>query len=197
MLRRFTKKRVAVLATAIAAFAVVGGAFAFFTASGSGTGSATVGGAVNQIVVQGTTSSALTPGNSQTVSFHAWNYANQGQAISNISLSNVSACSVAWSTISYTSYGSATTPPTCADTDPTLIAADTACAGEGHDTSASSTSDGFSMLDVSVSPTGDGHLAANASNVSLTEPGSIKMNDLNSSQDACKSKFLLLSFSTT
>jgi hypothetical protein len=43
MFRRFTKKRVVVALSVVAALAVAGGAIAYFTSSGSGTGSATVG----------------------------------------------------------------------------------------------------------------------------------------------------------
>jgi hypothetical protein len=191
-----SKKGLVLLATlAVAAAAAIGG-YAYFSASGSGTGTATVGSAVNQIVVQGTTATALTPGNAATVSFAAWNYANQGQAMSNIHLSGLAACEAAWSTVDYTSYANATTAPTCSDTG-AAATSDAACAAEGFDSSASSSTDGFSMQDVAVSPTGDGHLSANATNVGLTEHGSILMNDLNSNQDACQGKNLLLSFTTS
>jgi hypothetical protein len=191
-----SKKAIALLAVSVAAVVAAVAGYAYFTASGSGTGSATVGNAVNQIVVAGTAPTALTPGNSSAVSFKAWNYANQGQAISSITLSGVAACSAAWSSITYDTYGHATTAPTCGDTGQAATD-DTACAAEGFNTDAATSSvKGFSMLPVSVDPTGDGHLAANASAVSLTEGGTLTLNDLNSNQNACQGKNLLLSFTT-
>src|SRR5579862_3031395 len=192
-----SKKGIVLLATLVVALGVAAfGAYAYFTASGSGTGTVSVGTSANQVVVAGATSTALTPNNSSTVTVHAWHYANEGQAMSNIHLSGLAACSVPWSSVSYATYGSATTAPTCSYTG-AAATQDAACAAEGFDSSASSAVDGFSMPDVAVSPTGDGHLAANASNVLLSETGSILMNDLNSSQNACENEYLLLSFQTT
>lgn len=194
-----SKKGIVLLGALVVALGVAAfGAYAYFTATGTGTGTVSVGDAVNQIVVQGSTTTALTPGNSSDVTFKAWNFANQGQAISNIHLSGLAACESAWSSITYDNYGDATTAPTCGDSGQAALD-DAACASEGFDSSASSVVDGFSMPDVAVSPTGDGHLAANTpqAGVSLTEHGPIKMNDLNSNQDKCKNKFLLLSFTTS
>jgi hypothetical protein len=55
MLRRITRKRLLVALTAIAAFAIAGAALAFFTDSGTGTGSGTVGSSAHWGVSTSTT----------------------------------------------------------------------------------------------------------------------------------------------
>ena len=62
MFRRFTKKRTIVALGVVAALAITGAAVAFFTAGGSGSGSATVGSASNVTVNQTSTISGLYPG---------------------------------------------------------------------------------------------------------------------------------------
>lgn len=64
MFRRFTKKRVAIGLSAVAALALAAGAYAYFTSAGTGTGSATVGSTSGSwgVSVQGDTSDALYPG---------------------------------------------------------------------------------------------------------------------------------------
>jgi hypothetical protein len=62
MFRRITKKRAIVALTVVAALAVAGGAIAYFTAGGTGTGSASVGSASNVKVNQTSSISGLYPG---------------------------------------------------------------------------------------------------------------------------------------
>jgi hypothetical protein len=65
MLRKFiSRKRNIVVLAAVAALAVAGGAFAYFTSTGSGTGNATVGTASNWTVAQTSTSGTMYPGTS-------------------------------------------------------------------------------------------------------------------------------------
>lgn len=79
------------------AFAVVGAtivgsgiaAFGYWTATGSGSGSATTGTVANDLQVTGTATVALTPGNSSPVTFVAGNPENFPQTISKIHLVNV------------------------------------------------------------------------------------------------------------
>lgn len=66
MLRRFTKKRLVLLAVPLAALALAGGAFAYFTSSGSGTGQAAVGQAGAWTVTPGTASGTMYPGAGST-----------------------------------------------------------------------------------------------------------------------------------
>jgi hypothetical protein len=63
MLRRLTKKRNFVVLTAVAALAIAGGAFAYFTSSGTGSGTGSVGSSQSDIVVNQTSTVAnLLPG---------------------------------------------------------------------------------------------------------------------------------------
>ena len=58
---------------AVVVLAMAGGAYAYFTTTGSGTGSATVG-ANSTVTIAGTSASALYPGTSSTVSFTVTRY---------------------------------------------------------------------------------------------------------------------------
>jgi hypothetical protein len=63
MFRRFTKKRVVVALSVVAALAVAGGAIAYFTSSGSGTGHGTVGSSTPfTVAVNDATGGPLLPG---------------------------------------------------------------------------------------------------------------------------------------
>jgi hypothetical protein len=62
MFRRFTKKRVIAAVTAIAALALAAGAFAYFTSTGSTTGTGSVGNATQWTVADSSTPSTLYPG---------------------------------------------------------------------------------------------------------------------------------------
>ena len=78
------------LVIAIAAISAVG-AFAYWTTTGSGSGSATVGTDAG-LIVTGTTEGLQRPGGpSQTVSFTVANAAEFNQSISNIDLVSVAA----------------------------------------------------------------------------------------------------------
>ena len=65
-MRRFTRKRVVAALSLIAVLAVAGGAYAYFTSTGNGTGSGTVGAATNWGVATTTSGGPLYPGVSAT-----------------------------------------------------------------------------------------------------------------------------------
>ncbi len=193
-MKRFlkSKKGIALLATVVVA-AMASGAFAFFTATGTGSGTASVGDAANNIYVSATTSGTLRPhGPAGTLSFSAKNFADFSQAISSIHATSVSACEVAWTTPDLSAYPVAT--PTCADSGP-AAASDAACDTSLETGSSNTTTDAFWIPDVTVDPTLDGHLAPSA-NRAMTTQGSITMNDTGVSQDQCKNKNLLVTFTT-
>ena len=165
-----TKKGLALLATLVVVGASAFGAYAYFTAGGTGTGTGSVGKSADTITVVGTAATAVTPGtvahpgNQSAVTFTASNGSAFAQRISNIHLSGVKAFS-----------GSV----------------DITGTGVGQcDTSA------FTMADVPVGVT-DGDLAASALNVPLTEQGTLVMTDNGLNQNACESASLVLSFTTT
>jgi hypothetical protein len=62
MLRRFMKKRVLIALTVVGALAAAGGAYAYFTATASQNGTATVGGAGSWSVTDTTAAATLYPG---------------------------------------------------------------------------------------------------------------------------------------
>jgi len=72
MFRKFTKKRLLVLAS-VTALALAGIAFAFFSSTGSGTGSAGVGSAASALTLHGSITGSLSPGDSKSVSLTADN----------------------------------------------------------------------------------------------------------------------------
>ena len=164
------KKRTYVLLgvlSAVAAMAAVG-AYAYWTTSGSGSGSATVG-TDTGVVLHGSASGLLYPaGPGRTVSFTVDNASSGNQSVSNIHLVSVDAYSDAARTI--------------------LIA------GCGGPNSASSD---FQMADVPVNPATDGNIAAGATGQALTAAGTLYMNNLSSNQDACKNAFLKLNLTSS
>jgi len=88
MRKHLTKKRVLVLA-AVAAVAAIGTtAFAYFTTTGSGTGSAAVG-TSSALTLHGTTASTLYPGTSSVVNFTVDNPSPGAQHLGTITLVSV------------------------------------------------------------------------------------------------------------
>jgi hypothetical protein len=82
------KRRALVTVGAVGAVAAVGVAVAYFTTTGSGTGSATVG-TSSAVTVHGTTATSLFPGTSSTVSFTVDNPSAGSQRVSAIQLESV------------------------------------------------------------------------------------------------------------
>lgn len=167
------KRRRLVLGLGAAGILALGGvAYAFFTASGSGTGTGSVG-TSSALTIHGSTGGALYPGSSTTVTFTADNPGSGSAQLGTIHLSTVVACNTAFS---------GTTCPSGHEVT-------------GCETVESGTTDGntanFWMPDVAANQE-----IASGSGQSVTATGSLKMNDLSSNQDACKSVNLLLNFTS-
>jgi len=204
MKRVMNKKVVAAAATVALTLGLAGAALAYFTATGAGNGTATVGSTGNNIAIEGNSTPALYPGESTTMSFTAYNYSPFNQAISGIHVTGIQACSVPFSAVSTVSYTSATTAPTCSDTNPSpAYTNDVAC-----QTGAVSSTAGtgwFSMPDVTTGwthasgATGDlpPGSATSPTGVALTPTGTITMNDQNANQNACEGLYLNFTFTTS
>jgi hypothetical protein len=166
----FNKKKLAALAAVVA----VGGgtaAYAYWTTTGTGSGTASAG-TSSAVTVAGTSASTLYPGTTSTVSFTAGNPGTANQSISSIHLVSVQAY------------------PTSADrtAGTNVITACGGVAGAGHD---------FAMPDVTVNPATDGNIAAGATAQTLTATGTLTMNNLSTNQDTCKSAFLALTLTSS
>lgn len=85
---RVTRKRLLSATIGIVVVAVAGIAVAYFTSTGSGTGSATVGSS-QALTLHGTTSTSLYPGSSATVTFTADNPSGGNEFLSTIHLASV------------------------------------------------------------------------------------------------------------
>ena len=154
MLRKFTKKRV--LLVGVASLIVASAAFAYWTTSGDGTGTATTGDASGFTVDQTANSAptGLVPGGSpQAVKFDVQNNASTPQRIRSVDYSV--------SSIKKTSDGSAVSTSDC---DP----------------------DWFTVVDPTVADTSGepGHDITGGATETFT--GSIKLENTNSNQDGCK-----------
>ena len=179
-MRRLKIKSRAVIVSACALLALAGGAYAYFTSAGTGTGTGSVG-AASAITVTGTASTALYPGTSSSVTFTANNPSPGHEKLQTITLTGVRAC---------TGTGSSWTGTYGAGSCSASGTEQTTC--ESYDTSASSTTDNFSMPVVTVNtdyPSGSGQ--------AVSPNGSIAMNDLSSSQNSCQNASLTLFFTTT
>ena len=180
----FTKRRIAVLASLlVAAIAAVGG-WAYFTANGSGSGTATVG-TSSTLTLHGATVGTLYPGATVPMSFTVDNPSSGHQQLGTIYLAGVKACTGAgssWDPSLNSGAGgcsnSGTEQATCESVD----------AGNAGDANLSN----FYMADV----TENQDLAGNATGVSATNGGTLKMNNLSSSQDSCKNANLYLQLAT-
>jgi hypothetical protein len=148
------------------------------------------------VYVTGSTAGILYPGGpARTVSFSAKNFATSAQSISKIHLVSVGACVGSWTSPSLATWPVAA--PTCPDSAPADLASDANCGSiaDGSGANTPTTKD-FYMADINVAPSTDGDLDASA-NRALTTTGPIVMNDADYSQNDCKNKNLLLTFSTT
>ena len=89
MLRRFTKKRALAALSAVAVLAVPGAAIAYFTDTGSGTGSATVGSA-STVTLAGTITGTLVPaGSPASVSVLVTNPGSGSQYVNTVHLNSI------------------------------------------------------------------------------------------------------------
>jgi hypothetical protein len=152
--------------------ALGGAAVAYFTASGSGTGTASVG-TSSALTLHGSTSGSLYPGTSSTVSFTADNPSSGHQDVGTIHLASIVACDQTFS------------GGTCASGHEI-----TTC--ESVETGASDTNtSNFWMADVVSNQD-----VASGNGQSLSATGTLKLNDLSTSQDSCKNANLLLNFTS-
>jgi len=180
----FTKRRIVVLASLlVAAISAVGG-WAYFTANGSGSGTATVGTSSN-IVLHGSTVGTLYPGSNVALSFTADNPGGGTERLGTIYLAGVKACtgaSSSWDPSLNSGAGgcsnSGTEQTGCESVDP----------GNAGNAGASN----FYLGDVVENQ----NLNAGASGVSATNSGTLTMNNLSSSQDSCKNANLYLQLAT-
>ena len=179
-----TKKTIAVLAVVlIAALAAIGG-WAYFSANGSGSGTATVGTSSN-LVLHGSTVGTLYPGSNVSISFTVDNPGGGTERLGTIYLAGVKACTGAgssWDPSLNSGAGgcsnSGTEQTSCESVDP----------GNASDANAGN----FYLADV----TENQDLTGGASGVSATNGGTLKMNNLSSSQDSCKNANLYLQLAT-
>src|SRR5262245_12150725 len=88
MRKHLTKKRVVVLAVVAAVAAIGATAFAYFTTTGSGTGSASVG-TSSAVALHGTTVNTLYPGTSTEVDFTVDNPASGNPFVGTVKLDSV------------------------------------------------------------------------------------------------------------
>ena len=175
MLRSFTKKRA--LATGIVALLLgAAAAVAYFTTSGSGTGTGAVG-TSSAMTIHATSASTLYPGASSTVSFTVDNPSSGHQLLGTIHLATVKACVGAGSSWNGSACSnSGTEANTCESVETGTTDGNTA---------------NFWMPDVVSNQD-----FAGGSGQSVTATGSLKMNDLNTSQDSCKNANLTLNFTS-
>ena len=179
-----TTKTIAVLAVVlVAALAAIGG-WAYFSANGSGSGTATVGTSSN-LVLHGSTVGTLYPGSNVSLSFTVDNPGGGTERLGTIYLAGVKACTGAgssWDPSLNSGAGgcsnSGTEQTSCESVDP----------GNASDANASN----FYLADV----TENQDLTGGASGVSATNGGTLKMNNLSSSQDSCKNANVYLQLAT-
>jgi hypothetical protein len=175
-MRRFftTKPGIAALCV-VGALAVAGGAIAYFTASGSGTGTATVG-ANSALTIHGTSGSALYPGTSSTVSFTVDNPSAGHQQVGTIHLASVKACPS----------GDTWTGSACSNSGTEIASCESVETGASDTTTAN-----FWMPDVAANQT------VNSGNgQTVTATGTLTMNNLSSSQNSCQNASLTLNFTS-
>jgi hypothetical protein len=177
MRRVLRKKRVRAGLGLVFALVFAAGAVAYFTTTGSGTGSATVGSSSGLTLHPSLSGGSLYPGTSNTVNFTVDNGSAGHQLLNVIHLNYIKACTGAGSSWNGTSCSnSGTEQTTC----------------ESVETGASDTTTAnFWMPDVTVN-----HDYGNGSGQTVTPTGTLTMNDLNSSQNACQGANLYLNFTS-
>ena len=89
-MNRFTKKRVIAGLASIGVLAIAGGAYAYFSTTGSGTATATVG-TSSALVIKGSVTGNLYPGTSSPVSLTVDNNSSGKQRLGTITLEKITA----------------------------------------------------------------------------------------------------------
>jgi hypothetical protein len=166
------RKRVVVAICSMACVSV-GVAYAYFSASGSGTAPATVG-TSSTLTLHGTVPTTLYPGTSSAVNFTVDNPSTGHELLGTISLASIVACNVAFVSGACPATHEVTT---CESIDPGGVA--------------DANANNFYMANVVSNQqfgTGNGQ--------TVTATGTLTMNNLASSQDACKNVNLLLNLTS-
>jgi hypothetical protein len=174
----FTKRRITILAVLLIALIAAIGGWAYFTANGTGSGTAAVGTSTNLTLV-GTASTTLYPGTTSPITFTVSNPSTGHEQLGTIYLAGVKACTgagSAWNGSACSNGGTEQT--TCESVDP----------GNAADANASN----FYMADVVENQ----DVAGGATNIATTNSGTLKMNNLASAQDSCKNANLYLVLAT-
>lgn len=178
MIRRFKKKRSLTLA-ALLLLLLSSGAVAYFTATGAGSGSATVGASSPLVLSASLSGGSLYPGTSDTVTFTATNSSAGHEYVQTVSLAGIKACTGAgssWNTATSSCSNGGTEATTCED----------------YETGASDTT----TKDFWMPTVTENQDIPNGS-TALTTTGTLKMNDLSSNQNACQNANLYLTFTST
>jgi hypothetical protein len=89
-MNRFTKKKVIAALAALGVLGIAAGAYAYFSTTGSGTATATVGSS-SALVIKGTVTGSLFPGTSSPVSLTVDNSSTGKQRIGTITLEKITA----------------------------------------------------------------------------------------------------------
>lgn len=180
MIRRFkTKPALAVLALSLMALA--GTAVAYFSTTGSGSATASVG-TSQTLTLHGTTSGTLYPGTSVTVSLTADNPSSGNQQVGTVHLSAIKACTGG------TSNDSVWNPGTGACTDSAHGGTEVPSC-EDFDSGSSPDADAHDFYMADVVENQD---LSSGSGIALTHSGALTMNDLSGSQNQCKNVNLYL-----
>lgn len=179
MKRLFDRKRRLLVfgVPTVIALGIAGAAYAYFTTSGSGTGSASVG-TNTAMTIQGTTTGTLYPGTSESVSFTVSNPSPGHQQLGTITLSDIRACVGTGSSWSGTYSGGS-----CSNSGTEATSCEDFSAAASNPTT----------TDFWMAPIAENQdVAGNSNDVAVTNPGTLYMNDLDSSQDACENANLTL-----
>ncbi len=178
MLRVLKKKRVRAGLGLLFALVFAAGAVAYFTTAGSGTGTASVGTTTSTpLTIHGSSATTLLPGVSSTVTFKVDNPSAGYEQLGTIHLASVNACVGAnswWNGSGCSNGGSEAFGCETVET----VSPDT------------NTAD-FYMPDVQANQD-----IASGTNQPVTKTGTLTMNDLTTSQDACKNANLTLNFTS-
>lgn len=181
-MKRFikSKKGLALLATLVVAAAAAVAGYAYFTTTGSGSGTASVGTSSN-VTITGSTTGTLYPGTSEAVSFSANNPSTGHQELGTIVLDGVKAC------------------PSGSSWDPTLNSNAGGCTSSATEVITCESFSGGASNDLAknfyMAPVAENEDLPSGVTASLTNGGTLYMNNLSSSQDDCKSVNLWLHFS--
>lgn len=172
---------------------IAAAAVAYFSAGGSGTGTATVGTSTNFTITSSTTGGNLYPGGSaNTVKFSVQNTGGGNQRLASVQLASIRACP-SGDTWQGTWNGSTWTGTTSCSNSGIEV---TSC--EDFETGASDTNaSDFWMPNISENITVTHGTTVNDTTSPAVTDGSLTMNDTGSNQDQCKNVNLALGFTSS